>query len=36
MIIPREDIDRQTRKQGGRGFASTEDRIYASIQCLED
>ena len=35
---PRDDVDRlhESRKEGGRGFASIEDRVDASIQRLED
>ena len=34
----RDDVDRLyvSRKEGGRGLASTEDSVYASIQRLED
>ena len=37
-LHPRGDIDRLnlSRKEGGRGLTSTEDRIDASIQRLED
>ena len=33
-LHPRDDVDR--RKEGGRGFASNEDSVDASIQRLED
>ena len=35
---PRDDVDRLylSRKEGGRGLASIEDSVYASIQWLED
>ena len=37
-LHPREDVDRLyvSRKQGGRGLASIEDTVDASIQRLED
>ena len=37
-LHPREDIDRLyvSRKEGGRGLASIEDSVDASIQRLED
>ena len=37
-LLPRDDFDRLyvTRKEGGRGLASIEDSIDASIQRLED
>ena len=37
-LHPRDDIDRQyvSRKVGGRGFASIEDSVDASIERLED
>ena len=37
-IHPREDVDRLyvSRKEGGRGLASIEDSVNASIQRLED
>ena len=37
-LHPRDDIDRLyvSRKEGGRGFASIEDTVDASIQRLED
>ena len=37
-LHPRDDVDRQyvSRKEGGRGFASIEDTVDASIQRLED
>ena len=37
-LHPRNDVDRLyvSRKEGGRGLASTEDSIDASIQRLED
>ena len=38
VLHPRDDIDRLnvSRKEGGKGLTSTEDRIDASIQRLED
>ena len=38
VLHPRDDIDRQyvSRKEGGKGLASIEDSIDASIQQLED
>ena len=35
---PRDDVERQyvSRKEGGRGLASIEDYVEASIQRLED
>ena len=37
-LHPRDDVDRlyAFRKEGGRGLASIEDTVYASIQRLED
>ena len=37
-LHPRDDVDRQyvSKKEGGRGLASTEDCVDASIQRLED
>ena len=37
-LHPREDVDRLyvSRKEGGRGLASIEDNVDASIQGLED
>ena len=37
-LHPRYDVDRLyvSRKEGGRGFAGTEDTVDASIQRLED
>ena len=37
-LHPRDDVDRLyvSRKEGGRGLASTEDSVDASIQQLED
>ena len=37
-LHPRDDVDRLyiSRKEGGRGFASTKDSVDASIQRLED
>ena len=37
-LHPRDDIDRLyvSRKEEGRGFASIEDSVDASIQRLED
>ena len=37
-LHPRDDVDRLyvSRKEGGRGFASIEDTVDASIQRLED
>ena len=37
-LHPRDDVDRlyASRKEGGRGFASIEDSVDASIQRLED
>ena len=37
-LHPRDDIDKLyvLRKEGGRGFASIEDSVDASIQRLED
>ena len=37
-LNPRDDVDRLyvSRKDGGRGFASIEDIVDASIQRLED
>ena len=37
-LYPRDDVDRLyvSRKEGGRGLASTEDSVDASIQRLED
>ena len=37
-LHPRDDVDRLyvSRKEGGRGLASIEDRTDASIQRLED
>ena len=37
-LHPRDDIDRLyvSRKQGGKGLASIEDTVDASIQRLED
>ena len=37
-LHPRDDVDSQyvSRKQGGRGFASIEESVDASIQRLED
>ena len=37
-LHPRDDVDRLyvSRKQGGRGLTSIEDRVDASIQRLED
>ena len=37
-LQPRDDVDRLyvSRKQGGRGLASIEDTVDASIQRLED
>ena len=36
-LHPRDDVDRQyvSRKEGGRGLASTEDSVDAWIQWLE-
>ena len=38
VLHPRDDVDRLyiSRKEGGRGLASTEDSVEASIQRLED
>ena len=38
VLHPRDDVDRLyvSRKEGGRGFASIEDSVHASIQRLED
>ena len=38
VLYPRDDVDRLyvSRKEGGRGFASIEDSVDASIQRLED
>ena len=37
-LLTRDDIDRQyvSRKEGGRGLASIEDTVDASIQRLKD
>ena len=35
-LHPRDDVDRLSRKEGGRGLASIEDTVDASIQPLED
>ena len=37
-LHPRDDVDRLyvSRKEGGRGLASIEDSVDASIQRLED
>ena len=37
-LYPRDDVDRLyvSRKEGGRGLASIEDTVDASIQRLED
>ena len=37
-LHPRDDVDRLyvSRKEGGRGLASIEDRVDASTQRLED
>ena len=37
-LHPRDDVDRLyvSRKEGGRGLASIEDTVDASIQRLED
>ena len=37
-LYPRDDVDRLyvSRKEGGRGLASIEDSVDASIQRLED
>ena len=37
-LHPRDDVDRLyvSRKEGGRGLASIEDSVDASIQQLED
>ena len=37
-LHPRDDVDRLyvSRKEGGRGLASSEDSVDASIQRLED
>ena len=37
-LHPRDDVDRlyESRKEGGRGLASMEDTVDASIQRLED
>ena len=37
-LHPKDDVDRQyvSRKEGGRGLASIEDSVDASIQRLED
>ena len=37
-LHPRDDVDRLyvSRKEGGRGFASIEDTVDASIQWRED
>ena len=37
-LYPRDDVDRQyvSRKEGGRGLASIEDSVDASIQRLEN
>ena len=37
-LHPRDDVARRyvSRKEGGRGLASTEDSVDASIQRLED
>ena len=37
-LHPRDDVDRLyvSRKEGGRGLASIEDSVNASIQRLED
>ena len=37
-LHPRDDVDRLhvSRKEGGRGLASIEDNVDASIQWLED
>ena len=37
-LHPRDDVDRLyvSRKEGGRGLASTEDSVDVSIQRLED
>ena len=38
VLHPRDDVDRLyvSRKEGGRGLASIEDTVDASIQRLED
>ena len=38
VLHPRDDVDSLyvSMKEGGRGLASTEDRVDASIQRLED
>ena len=38
VLHPRDDVDRLyvSRKEGGRGLASIEDSVCASIQRLED
>ena len=36
IIIDDVDILHVSRKEGGRGVASIEDSVYASIQRLED
>ena len=38
VLHPRDDVDSLyvSRKEGGRGFASIEDSVDASIQRLED
>ena len=38
LLHPRDDVDRLyvSRKEGGRGLASTEDSVDASIQRFED
>ena len=38
VLHPRDDVDRLyvSRKEGGRGLASIEDSVDASIQRLED
>ena len=37
-MYPRDDVDRlyESREEGGKGIASTEDSVDASIQRLED
>ena len=37
-LHPRDDVDRQyvSRREGGKGLASTEDSVDTSIQRLED
>ena len=37
-LHPRDDVDRQyeSRKEGGRGLARTEDSVETSLQQLED